>query len=214
MKIQIFSREKTGKSANHKLNAAGKLPAVLYGKKENINLTVSQAVIQSLFLGTGGKMQMLDLELEKEPTKRAIIQDYQYSRVKKKFIHIDFLEVTDNTILHLDIPIRTKGVSVVSQMGGVEQIIRHEIPITCKAKDIPGHIEIDISELSFGDSIHVLDIPYPEGVKPVVKGRNFTIISTSGTLEEVVTEEVVAAEDAEKVEEKDSAKDSTKESAS
>jgi large subunit ribosomal protein L25 len=212
MKLQIFSREKTGKGANRKLKTIGKLPAVLYGKKENVNLAVSQSAVKSLFLGTGGKMQVLDLELEKGESKRAIIQDYQYSRVKKQFIHIDFLEVSDNTILHLDIPIRTKGVSVVSQLGGVEQIIRHEIPVVCKAKDIPEYIEIDVSELSFGGSIHVLDIPYPEGVKPIVTGRNFTIVSTSGTSEEVVEEEEVTEEEGAEKEEKEGDEKSEKSS--
>ena len=188
MKIKTFLREKTGKEANHKLKAAEKLPAVIYGKQNNHNLALLQSAVQSLFLETKGKMQVLELEIEKLDTKRAIIQDYQYSRLKKKFFHIDFLEVTDDTILHLDIPIRTTGSSIVSKMGGVEQVIRREIPIICKAKDIPEYIDIDISELNFGGSIHVLDIPYPKGVKPVVIGRNFTVISTSEVSEEVVEE--------------------------
>lgn len=188
MKIQTFLREKVGKASNHKLKTEGKLPAVFYGKTGNTNLALYQAAIQSFFLETQGKMQIIELGIEKSESKKAIIQDYQYSRVKNQFIHVDFLEVTDNTILHLDIPIRTTGVSIVSKMGGIEQVIRREIPVTCQAKDIPEYIEIDISKLDFGNSIHVLDISYPSGVKPIVTGRNFTIISTSGVSETVIEE--------------------------
>ena len=188
MKIEFFDREKTGKEANRKLRESGKIPAILYGKKKNFNLSVSQSRIQSIFLETEGKKKILTLASAKE-NKKAIIQDYQYSRIKRKFLHLDFLEVTDDTVINLEIPVRTKGTSIVSKMGGIEQVIRHAIPIKCKAKNIPDYIDIDVSTLDFGGSIHVLDIPYPEGVKPVVTGRNFTIISTSGVASEVVEKE-------------------------
>ncbi len=188
MNLQVVFRKKTGKGANRQLQLNGRVPAVLYGGKENTNLTVSHSAISALFLGTGGKTQILDLELEGKGIKKAIIQDYQYSRIAKKFIHIDFLEVSASTIVNLDIPVRTIGDSIVSKMGGVVQVIRHEIPITCQAKDIPASIEIDISKLNFGDSIHILDVTYPKGVKPVATGRNFTIVSTSTITEEAQQE--------------------------
>ena len=131
MELKLFYRGKVGKEANRKLQSDGKYPAIVYGGKENIPVYGSHSAIDSFFLVSGGKTQVIDIEIDKEgkhEKKRAIVQDYQYSNIKKKFIHVDFLEVTDNTLLHLEIPIRLVGSSQVAELGGIIQIIRHSIP--------------------------------------------------------------------------------------
>ncbi len=205
MELKLNYRKKIGKEANRKLQSNGKYPAIVYGGKENIPVYGSRSVIDSFFLMTGGKTQVIDIEIDKEgkyEKKKAIVQDYQYSNIKKQFIHIDFLEVTDNTVLHLEIPIRIVGSSQVVQLGGIIQTIRHSIPVICQAKDIPDYIEVDITDLEFGSSIHVLDVNYPQGVKPVVTGRNFTLLTATGVAEETAEEQEVDEEevDASKVE--------------
>ena len=198
MELKLVYREKTGKEANRKLQAIGKYPAIVYGGKENIPVCGARSAIDSFFLISEGKTQIINIEIDKEgklEKKRAIVQDYQYSNIKKQFIHVDFLEVTDNTVLHLDIPIQLVGSSPVVQEGGIIQVIRHNVPITCKAKDIPDYIEVDITSLEFGSSIHVLDVKYPDGVKPVVTGRNFTLVTASGIAEDVVEEADADAEE-------------------
>ena len=197
MELTLYRREGTGKGANRKLKAAGNIPAIIYGGKENIAVYTSSSKLSSFFTTTKGKAQIIDLNIGKEGAvekKKAVIQDYQYSTIKKRFIHVDFLEVKDETNLSLEIPINTVGTSKAVKMGGIMQVIRHSIPVHCKAKDIPESIEIDVSELDFGSSIHVLDIAYPQGVKPVVTGRNFTLITTSDAEKEEVVEETIAEE--------------------
>lgn len=204
MEIKLSYREKTGKGSNRKLKAGGLVPAIIYGGKENIPAFFNHSSFVSFFLASGTKNKVIDLIIDKNGSslkKKAIIQDYQYSNLKKNFLHVDFLEVHENTILHLDIPIKTVGTSIVSKMGGVMQTIRRTVPIKCKAKDIPEVVEIDITNLDFGSSIHVLDIAYPTGVSPVVTGRNFTLITTSSVTEvETAETNEVEAEDEAKVE--------------
>ncbi len=199
MELKLNYRTQIGKEANRKLQAVGKYPAIIYGGQENIPVCGTRSAIDSFFLMSGGKTKIINIEIDKEgklEKKRAIVQDYQYSNIKKQFIHVDFLEVTDNTLLHLEIPIRLVGDSQVVELGGIIQIIRHSVPIACKAKDIPDYIEVDTTNLEFGSSIHVLDVNYPEGVKPVVTGRNFTLVTTSGIAEDVAEEPAVVAEEA------------------
>ena len=136
MELKLSYREKTGKGANRKLQASGKYPAIVYGGKENIPVYGERSKLDSFFLMNNGKTQVINIEIDgkgQTEKKRAIVQDYQYSNIKKKFIHVDFLEVTDNTLLHLEIPIQLVGSSKVAELGGIIQN-SGSIPITCKAK--------------------------------------------------------------------------------
>ena len=114
----------TYKGANRKLQASGKYPAIVYGGKENIPVYGERSKLDSFFLMNNGKTQVINIEIDgkgQTEKKRAIVQDYQYSNIKKKFIHVDFLEVTDNTLLHLEIPIQLVGSSKVAELGGIIQ---------------------------------------------------------------------------------------------
>lgn len=196
MNLTVQSRENTGKGSNRKLKAQGFAPGIVYGKENQLvsmDVTKAHRFIKSL----QGVKQLFELTVEadgKSISKKVVIQDVQTSMLGNKLVHVDFLEVDENTRLTADIPISvTENCKAVDE-GAVLQIIRRTVPVTCLASNIPETILVDVEELEFGNSIHVLDLDYPEGVKPIVKGRNFTIITVAGKMEEEVDEDVEALE--------------------
>lgn len=201
MKFMVQHRENAGKGFNRRLRKEGLTPGIIYGKEEpqKVSMRADQAfrLIQSM-KGTK-KVIELNLKFKEETTKKNVVmQDYQLSNVGNKLLHVDFLEVTDDTTLSINVPIKAvnEDVCPAIKTGGVLQTIRRAVPIRCKVKDIPEFISVDLIDLHFGNSIHVLDLDYPEGVSPVVTGRNFTVITVVGR----ISEEEEAVEEVEEVE--------------
>ena len=179
MKLESNYRENTGKGHSRRLRTQGWIPGIVYGK-ENLPIKLTEKDTNKLIKSLAGATALIDLTINKDQqvsTKSVIIQDYQKELCKDRIEHVDFLEVDSDTELQVEVPIKTVGDSEAIKLGGVLQIIRHDIPVKCKATHIPEVIEVDISSIKLGESIHVLDIPYPEGVIPVVKGRNFTLMT-------------------------------------
>jgi large subunit ribosomal protein L25 len=198
MNLTVQLRENTGKGSNRRLRMDGLTPGIIYGIKapQPVAMTAEKAL--RLILSMRGATKVFELTVEagsKAETKKVILQDYQLSNFGQKLIHADFLEVTDDTQVHLEVPIvivNEESCPAIKD-GGVLQVIRRSIPVKCAVKDIQEFIEIDVKELQFGESIHVLDLKYKEGVVPVVHGRNFTIMTVAGRTEEE-TEKVVESE--------------------
>ena len=201
MEIKAVYRERRGTSASKKLRVAGLIPAVVYGAKTSFCVSVNEKDAKKLINSIGESYQQVSLIVDndkKEEKIQVIIQDHQRSNIKNKLLHIDFREVNQDTALRINLPINIIGVAQGVKLGGVMQIIRREIPVVCKVKDLVDQIDVDVSELSFGGSIHVLDIPYPNGIKPIVTGRNFTLITLSGKSAEieVATDEEIESSEA------------------
>lgn len=205
MNFTVEQREDTGKGANRRLRQQGRTPGIVYGKQDPLKVSMRADSAIRFIKSMKGAKTVFELDVktgENTETKKVILQDYQLSPWGEKLIHADFMEVTDQTQLSIEVPVRVlneEECPAVKTGGGVIQVIRWTIPIKCKVKDIPEAIELDLIDLEFGDSIHVLDIDYPEGVKPVVYGRNFTILTTVGRPAEEEEEELEAVEGEEEV---------------
>ena len=208
MNFTVQLREKTGKESNKKLRKEGFTPGIIYGIKDPQPVTMRTEKALRFIQSMHGATKVFNLTVETggmSEEKKVILQDYQLANWGKKLVHADFLEVTDHTEVNLEIPIVVVNEEICPAIkeGGVLQIIRRSVPVKCAVKDIPEHIEIDVKELLFGESIHVLDLDYKEGVEPVVYGRNFTVITVAGrTEEEAEVEEELEAVEAEAAEEK------------
>jgi large subunit ribosomal protein L25 len=189
MNFTVQLREGTGKGFNRKLRADGATPGVIYGIKDPQPVSMRADKALRFIRSMKGATKVFSLTVESEgksEEKKVILQDYQLSNWGHKLLHADFLEVTDDSQVTLEIPIVivNEDICPAIKEGGVLQVIRRSIPVKCAVKDIQEFIEIDVSELLFGESIHVLDLNYKEGVEPVVYGRNFTIITVAGRTEE------------------------------
>jgi large subunit ribosomal protein L25 len=198
IELQTTVRKSTGNSPARSLRRSGQIPAVLYGPKiEPVLLAVNIKDLENV-LKQGNAFQMiLNLVIQngKKVTKAAMVKELQTHPVSGNFIHIDFYEIDMKRQINVMVPIVTKGQSVGVENGGMLNIVRREIELLCLPGDIPEAIEIDITDLDIGDSIHIEDIPLGENVE-VSADFNFTVVTVlSPTVEE--EEEVVEEEEGE-----------------
>ena len=197
IELQTTVRKSTGNSPARSLRRAGQIPAVLYGPKmETVLLSVNIKDLEQVFKQGNAFQVILNLVIQngKKVTKAAMVKELQTHPVSGNFIHIDFYEIDMKRQINVMVPIVTNGLSVGVEKGGLLNIVRREVELLCLPGDIPEAIEIDITDLDIGDSIHIEDIPLGENVE-VSADFNFTVVTVlSPTVEE---EEVVEEEEAE-----------------
>jgi len=183
MNFTVQNRENTGKGSNRKLRAKGLVPGIIYGQGEPQLVSMREDQGVRFLLSMGRVKQLVELTVEKDgqtETKQVVVQDYQASNFGNRLLHVDFMEVLDTTEVTANVPIQPTTNSKGVKQGGVMQVIRRTVPVRCKASAIPQAFAIDAEAMDVGDTFHVLDIDYPEGVTPIVGERNFTILTITG----------------------------------
>jgi large subunit ribosomal protein L25 len=185
---------------------SGQIPAVVYGPKtEPVLLSVNKSDLEILFKKGGIGQVVLNLVIQKNGetlTMPVMIKELQTHPVSRNFIHIDFYEIKMDQKITAKIPVVTTGIAKGVELGGVLQIIRRELEVECLPLEVPESIEIDISDLDIGDSIHVGKISL-EGEIELLEDDNYTVVTMlSPKLEEEEPEEEeeeeVEGEEAEK----------------
>ena len=198
--LQASVRKSVGNGPSRVLRRAGQTPAVLYGRKtEPLLLSVNTKDLE-LILKQGSFGQfILNLVIQngKKMTKAAMIKELQTHPVSGQLIHIDFYEVDMNRQIRVMVPVVTTGQSPGVEEGGMLNIVRRELELLCLPGDIPEAIEIDITDLDIGDSIHIEDIPLSDNVEISADG-NYTVVTV---LSPKVEEEEVVEEEEEGLEE-------------
>ncbi|MFC5066754.1 50S ribosomal protein L25/general stress protein Ctc [Flaviflagellibacter deserti] len=191
--IKAEARDRAGKGAARALRRENKIPAVIYGAKQppvGITLDAKQT---TLLLHAGGFLTTI-FEIEVGGKKeRAIPRDYQVDPVKDFLIHVDFLRVSKDSVVHVQVPVHfvNEDKSPGLKAGGVLNIVEHSIDLTVPAEKIPEFIEIDLTGLTIGDSIHISAVKLPEGTKPTSR-EDFTVATIAAPT--VAIEEPAAAE--------------------
>lgn len=177
--LKVEARSGTGKGPAYQARQKGLIPGVIYGgtsEPENVNVD-GHALF--LHVNTGHFLTTLfNLDIAGKKT-RVIPRDLQLDPVTDFPVHVDFMRLEEGATVRLSIPVRFKGqdVSPGLKKGGTLNIVRHEIALICPAETIPNTIDVDVSGLDINESIHIKTLDLPEGVKPVIQGRNFTICS-------------------------------------
>jgi large subunit ribosomal protein L25 len=133
------------------------------------------------------------------PSKSAMIKELQRHPITHEFLHVDFYEVAMDKKIRISIPITTAGNSKGEELGGMLQIIRREVDVLCYPNQIPETLTVDVTELDIGDSIHIEEIPLPEGIE-IPADVNFTVITVLSQKAEVKPEDVDEAEGDEDIE--------------
>jgi len=185
-------RKTTGNSPARELRRGGHIPAVIYGPQtESVLLSVNNKEFEQILKkgNIGSIILNLVIQNGKKVTKPAMIKELQSHPVSGEFLHIDFYEIDMQRKINVMIPIVTKGISKGVELGGLLQIIRREIEVLCMPGDIPEAIELDITDLDVGDSVHVEEIPLGDNVE-LLADINFTVLTiVSPKVEEVEEEE-------------------------
>jgi large subunit ribosomal protein L25 len=193
IELKTNIRGTVGNGPARRLRQAGQIPAVLYGPKtESVLLSVNKSDLDlALKKGRSGQI-ILNLVVQDNGetyTRPAMIKELQLHPVSRNYLHIDFYEINLDRKITLGIPIVTVGSSVGVERGGILQIIRRELEVECLPFEVPESIEIDITDLDMGDSIHVKDISM-DGEVELLGESNLTVLTVlSPKLEEEPEEE-------------------------
>jgi len=177
LKLTAELRERAGKGASRALRREGRVPAVIYGGKEEpttIHLEEKELVKN---LMTGHFMNSIVMIDADGDTFRTIPKDVALDPVKDRPIHVDFLRLAKGAKIVVEIPVVfvNQEDSPGLKKGGVLNVVRHELELDCEADKIPGEIEIDVTGLEVGDSIHISSVTLPDGAESAITDRDYTI---------------------------------------
>ena len=188
-------RERTGSNAVKQVLKQGRIPAVIYGHKEE---PISVSLDEHNFMeGLHHGHRLLDIDLGNKKQK-TIIKDLQYDYLGKKVLHIDLMRVDVKEKITVTVPIELKGTAQGTNEGGIVEQHTNEIEVECLATNIPNNIVISVKELNVDESIHAGDIELPEGVKlvtsPDILMVTCHLVAAAKTTDELEMEEPSAPE--------------------
>ncbi len=198
VELPAVSRERAGKGPARAARRAGQVPGVIYGAKKDPSLVAIEGKLLNKLLHQGGFFSTLfDVKVDGK-IERALARDVQLDPVTDVPVHIDFLRVSATTRVTVEVPVHFLNEDECPGLteGGVLNVVRHEIELSCRADAIPPHIEIDLSGLDIGDGVHISMVKLPEGVTPTITDRDFTIatIAAPTVVRDEAAEEQAAAE--------------------
>ncbi|HSJ26419.1 MAG TPA: 50S ribosomal protein L25 [Longimicrobiales bacterium] len=166
-KLNAQQRQERGKSAMRKMRAEGRVPAVVYGHGDEtraISLDAHETALLFKRVHVENTIIELSIEGEKAPVK-TLVREVQAHAHKPFLFHVDFQQVHAGERIHVDIPIRLLGTAAGTRVGGVLMHTVTDLPVKVLPDRIPETIDVDISGLEIGDSVHLRDIALPEGVE-------------------------------------------------
>ena len=197
LSINAEKREEHGKGTARSLRREGMVPAVLYraGKSQSIKLSGKE--LAKLINTISGEQVIVDLHFADGEKKLALLKDYQLDPVKGELLHTDFFEVSLTESIRVTVHVVTVGEPIgVKRDAGILQHALREVEIECLPDKIPGKIEVEIAKLELGQSVHVSDLKFEEGIK-VLTDPGDVIVTVVAPVEEAapaVEAAAVAAE--------------------
>jgi large subunit ribosomal protein L25 len=194
-KLEAQTRKPGTKNEARRVRRDGKIPAVVYGAgKDSLPISVDPRVVTRILNSETGHNTIFDLALDGENTK-AMIVDWQYEPIKGRLLHIDLKRIALDKVLRVSVPIFLEGEAAgVKQEGGILEQMLREVEIECLPADIPSHIDVDVSHLTFGKVLRVSDLPHSEKWKFLTDVNQPVAHVTSVKEEVVVAPEAAAAE--------------------
>ena len=196
IELKAWARGRSGKGGARAERREGRVPGTLYGdKQEPQTISVDYRAI-NYQLHTGhfqSTIYVLDVDGKKT---RVIPRAVQLDPVRDFPIHVDFLRLGKDALVTVEVPVRflNEAASPGLKRGGVLNIVRHEIQVRCPSDAIPDHFDIDLTGLEIGDAVHISALKLPEGVKPTITERDFTVATIVGRAAEEPVAGAAAAE--------------------
>ncbi len=175
-KYKVIERSKdTG--STYSMLSKGMVPGIVYGKgTEPIKIAFENKVLQKLMHSGSFYSTILDIDIEGK-VEKVLPKQLQYHPVTDRLIHFDFLRVQDDTKVTVEIPVVFLNQETCPGLkkGGVLNLVRREIELSCNANNIPDKLQFDLITSEIGDSIKISNIDLPEGVMPTITDRDFVV---------------------------------------
>ena len=170
-------RTRVGKGSARAARRAGMVPAVIYGDKQPaLGIELEARVIRKIIHEPGIFSRLLNIDVDGKSIT-VLTRDIQFHPVSDEALHFDFLRVSKSSTVAVAV-----GVEFINEdkcpglrIGGVLNVVRHEVELNCPANAIPEKITVDLEGIKVGDSIHISSITLPEGVEPTITDRDFTV---------------------------------------
>ncbi len=182
--VRATRREGRGKNDARRARRNGQVPVVIYGGTGEAVAALTQlSDLAAILRSDTGRNTIFTVEVEGVEATEVMFADRQIDPVRSRLVHADFKRLVKGEKIEATVPLRLVGepIGVREQAGVLEQIIR-EVEIRCEPRDIPEHLDVDVTNLGVHDVLHVSDIPTSEGVE-VLTGAD-TVIATVGVVKE------------------------------
>lgn len=189
IEIKAAKREKAGKGASRAVRRTGFVPTVIYGdKKAPVLCSVEEKILVALLNKSGFWTHQFEIDVDGEKF-RTVCQDVQFHPVTDRPIHADFLRISKNAKLVMDIPLHFANEELAPGIkdGGVLNVVHRSLEVSCSPDNIPEHLELDLSSLTMGEGLTTKDIVLPEGVK-LVDDEEITVVTIAEPAKEEVEE--------------------------
>ncbi len=196
MKFVAFERAKQGTGASRRLRTTGRTPGIVYGGGEPQLVELDHNALWHALKKEVFHSTILDMEVDGKSGK-VLLRDVQMHPFKQQVLHIDFQRVDAKTRLHMKVPlhyVKSEESQAVKFEHCVVNHVMSELDISCLPADLPEFIEVDLSDLKKGMTLHLADITLPKGVTPVTRGKpNPVLVSVVQTAGEEVADPAAAA---------------------
>ena len=192
--IAAERREDHGKGVARSLRRDGMVPAVLYRGGSAQSIKLNKKELAKLINAMSGEQVMVDLQFGDGEKKLALLKDYQVDPIKGELLHTDFFEVSLTEEVRVPVHVTTVGEPIgVKRDGGILQHVLREVMIECLPDKIPGRMEIDISGLEVGQSVHVSDLTFEEGIKVLSETGDVIVTVSAAVVEAAPSAEAAEA---------------------
>jgi large subunit ribosomal protein L25 len=184
--LSVSPREGTGRSASRRLRKQDRIPAILYGKHTApITLSVEVTEFARLVKSIGDNAALIELKGAHEQAL-SILQEVQRDAMTDRYLHVDLHEVKADEKMEISVPVHTSGESTgVKNEAGVLEAASHALRIRCLPKDLPAFIDVDVTELHVGQTIHIRELKAVPGVV-FLGDKNQPVVSCVQPVEEIV----------------------------
>ena len=197
MQFVAFERAKQGTGASRRLRITGRAPGIVFGgDAEPTTIEVDHNALWHALKKEAFHASILDMEFNGK-TEKVLLRDVQYHPYKQQVLHVDFQRVNAKTRLHKKVPLHFVGAENSPAIKIDNCVINHvmnEIEVECLAMQLPEHIEVDLSEVVKGQTIHARELKMPKNIKRVTHGRtNLTVVTVVPPKVEVIAAPVEVA---------------------
>jgi len=194
MKVIAFPRKEQGSGASRRLRNAGQTPGIIYGgTAAPVTVALDHNALYHALKKEAFHSSILDMEVEGK-VEKVLLRDFQMHAYKQLVMHVDFQRVDESQKIHVKVPLHFVNAEISPAVKLGSAIISHvmtELDVTCLPRDLPEFIEVDLAKMESGQSLHLADLPLPNGVTPVSQ-ENPTIATASVPAGQVSAEEAAA----------------------
>lgn len=193
--ITVARRDALGKGAARAARRAGAVPGVVYGLNETPVAIAIEEIVLNRLLGQGAFFsQLFSLDVAGDKMN-VLARDLQVHPVTDRPMHIDFLRVSADAEITVEVPVVfiNEEASQGLRDGGVLNVVRYEVEVSCRPDAIPEQLEVDLTGYEMGDSIHISSVALPDGVSPTITDRDFTVATIAAPAKSLEQEDEEAA---------------------